>query len=161
MKLLLFAILFSCTQKDTMFLDTVLDDFDRYSYFIAVKLESPDYKGQVIIENDDLYYYFEQSQSLSRSAYKDMMFNKLRSNESLNIESTDLERWNFYKIPSIASVAQNAEKGVEAFIKSYFDGRVLKDGITDDERTAIIARLYEWKIPSKIDDETGYLVISR
>ncbi|MBI3141718.1 MAG: hypothetical protein HYZ16_02700, partial [Bacteroidetes bacterium] len=161
MKLLLFAILFSCTQKDTMFLDKVLNDFDRYSYFVAVELESTDYKGRVIIENDDLYYYFEQSQSLNRSAYKDMMFNKLRSDEPLDIESADLERWNFYKIPSIPSVVQTAEKGVEEFIKTYFDGRVLKDGITDDERTVIIAKLYEWEIPSKIDDETGYLVISR
>ena len=34
-------------------------------------------------------------------------------------------------------VNTNAKKGVDEFIKIYFEnGRVLKDGITDDKRTA-------------------------
>lgn len=65
-------------------------------------------------------------------------------------------------IPKISSVEANAKKGADEFIKIYFDnGKTLKDGIIVDERTAIIQKLFEWEISSKIDDETGYLVMSR
>jgi hypothetical protein len=69
---------------------------------------------------------------------------------------------NFIKVPDIPGVKVNAKKGVDEFIKIYFNnGKTLKDGITDDERIAIIQKLFEWKIATKIDDETGYLIISR
>lgn len=161
MKSLLLLLLFSCTQSETMFLDKVLNNFDRYSYFIAIDLKSSAYNGRVVIENDDLYYYFEQIKQLDKAAYKNFITNQLQSKEPLNIQNADLVRWNFVKVPIVPSITKNAEKGVDEFIKTYFDGRVLKDGITDDERTVIINQLFEWEIPSNIDDETGYLVISR
>jgi len=161
MKLILFILLFTCNTKNSMFLDKIVNNFDRNSYFIAIDVKSAEYNGRVIIENDDLYYYYEQKKQYSKSIYKDFIIQKLLANESLNINATDFEKWNFYKVPSIISITQNEEKGVEGFIKTYFDGRVLKDGITDEERIAIINQLFEWEIASYIDDETGYLVIKK
>ncbi len=161
MKLLLLIVLFSCTQEEVMFLDKVVSNFDRYSYFIAIDLESSAYRGRVIIENDDLYYYFEQTKQLDKLAYKNLIINTLKSNGYLDVPNINLVKWNFNKVPSVASVTKNAEKGEDEFIKVYFEGRVLKDGISDEERTAIINQLFDWEIPSRIDDETGYLIISR
>lgn len=70
MRLLLFILLFSCMQSETNFSDKVLSNFDRYSSFIALDLNSKEYQGRVVIENDDLYYFFEQTQKIDRVQYK-------------------------------------------------------------------------------------------
>jgi len=160
MKVLLLTILLSCTQTGNMFLNKVLHNFDRYSYFVAINVKSTSYNGLVIIENDDLFYYFEQTQGTTKDKYKESMATKLLNNEVLDIQDADFERWNFIKVRPIGSVTKNAQKGIDDFTKIYFDGRVLKDGITDDEQTAIINQLFEWEIASHIDDETGYLITS-
>jgi hypothetical protein len=64
-------------------------------------------------------------------------------------------------VPDDTTVIANARDGVENFIKTYFEGRVLKDDIADNERFAIISQLYNFNVTSKIDDETGYLVLYR
>jgi hypothetical protein len=88
------------------------------------------------------------------------VLNKLIDQSSINI--TDSLTSSFIKVESVTSVNANAQKGADEFILTYFDnGKVLKDGIKKEERTAIIQKLFEWEIPSRIDDETGYLVISR
>jgi hypothetical protein len=161
MKLLLMILLSSCMHNDTVFYDKLVNDFDRYSWFITIEIKSSEYNGQVIIENDDLFNYLNQTQKLDKEKYKQIIKGKLENNQSIEIEKASLTKWNFIKVPTIKSVNQNAKNGVDEFIKIYFDGKVLKDGIADDERTVIIQKLFEWKIPSKIDDETGYLILSR
>ena len=64
------------------------------------------------------------------------------------------------RIENIESMAPVAQKGKYHFINTYFDNsRVIKDGITDQERRAIVVQLFKWEVGSYIDDETGYLVI--
>ena len=85
----------------------------------------------------------------------------IQENIPLINEKLDFEEWNFIKVGSEAQIDENVEKGMEQYIKIYFDGKVLKDGISDVQRAVIINQLFEWKIACNIDDETGYLVISR
>jgi hypothetical protein len=139
------------------FYEKVLSDFKRYSYFVSIDIEG---KGRFIIENDDLFYFFLKHQNLDKGKYKEFVLSKLIDQSSINI--TDSLTSSFIKVESVTSVNANAQKGADEFILTYFDnGKVLKDGIKKEERTAIIQKLFEWEIPSRIDDETGYLVISR
>lgn len=161
MKILFALLLSSCAMnKDTSFYQKITNDFDRYSYFVSIELRSSNYNGIIIIENDDLFNYLQTTQKIDKEKYKEMIKEKLVNHSSLEITNTT--KFNFIEVKEIQTVNVNAKKGVDEFIKKYFDnGKVLKDGITDDERTAIIQKLFEWKIPTKIDDETGYLVMSR
>lgn len=163
MKIILALILSSCTMnKDTSFYQKVINDFDRYSYFISIEVHSEKYNGKFIIENDDLYSYLQQTQKIDREKYKAIIKEKLINHSSLELSNSTQSQSNFIKVPEIESVNANAKKGTDEFIKIYFDnGKVLKDGITDDERTAVIQKLFEWEVASKIDDETGYLILNK
>lgn len=157
----LLLLLSSCTNNDSVFFDKLLNDFERYSWFISVKINSFEYNGKAIIENDDLFYFLNQTQKLDREQYRKVIGEKLKNNGTLEIGQESLVKWNFIKVPDISSINQNAQKGVRKFVKIYFDGKVLKDGITDEERTAVIQKLFDWKIASKTDDESGCLILSR
>jgi hypothetical protein len=161
MKLVLIMLLSSCMHSDSIFYDKLLNDFDRYSWFITIEIKSSEYNGKVIIENDDLFYCLNQTQKLDKEQYKKIIKEKLENNSSIVIGKESLTKWNFVKVPTIERVNQNAKKGVDEFIKIYFDGKVLRDDIADDDRTVVIQKLFEWGVPSKIDDETGYLILSR
>jgi hypothetical protein len=160
-KIILLAILLSCNKMDDVFLNKILKDFDNYSYFVAIDVSSESFRGRTIIQNNDLFYYFEQTKGLNKEMYIDTMLMMFQENNPLKTENLDFEKWTFIKVRPIASITESAKKGTDEFIKAYFDGKVLKDGISDDERTAIINQLFEWKIASYIDDETGYLVVSK
>lgn len=162
MKIIFALILSSCTMnKDTSFYQKVINDFDRYSYFISIELHTSNYNGKVIIENDDLYNYLQQTHKIDKEKYKTMIKEKLLNHLSLELSNNNQSQSNFIKVPEIESVNTIAKKGIDEFIKTYFDGKVLKDGVTDDERTVIIQKLFEWEVASKIDDETGYLILNR
>ncbi|MDR2037079.1 MAG: hypothetical protein LBQ60_04070 [Bacteroidales bacterium] len=141
------------------FIKKIISDFDRYSFFVSIEVESPEYRGRVIIENDDLYHYYNQTQNIDKKKYQEIMHRMLQKELTLKIKNEDFNRFNFFKVLNDATIIANTQKGVDNFIKVYFNGRVLKDDITDNERYAIINQLYHFNVLSKIDDETGYLVL--
>ncbi len=159
MKVLFLLILNSCMISkgaQETFLDKVTNDFERYSYHICLKSMNGE---NYIIENDDFYYYLQNQTGINKEQYKKEVRAKLIDRSAFEIINPNS---NFIKVSKVPRVEANADKGVDEFIKTYFDnGKTLKDGVTDDEKTVIIQKLFEWKIASKIDDETGYLVIYR
>ena len=84
----------------------------------------------------------------------------LSKNSNLSIEKTDLEKWKFNKLPKDESVEKSAKEGKEVFIENYFRNGFLKEDV-DGNLFTIIAQLFEWKIATKIDDETGVLRLIR
>ena len=159
MKLIFAIILSSCSMNKITFFDKVSNDFDRYSYFVSIQMNTTGAKEVFIIENDDLYNYLSQKLKINKEQYKKLLQDKLINNSTLDIENPSS---NFIKVPNIINVENNAKKGVDEFLEIYFDNnKVIKDNILNDERTAIIQKLFEWEIASKIDDETGYLIIFR
>lgn len=147
--------------NNTKFYDKVLNDFNRYSYFVAVDIKSTTFNGPVIIENDDLFFYLNQTEGVDKNQFKVKVKEKLVNHSAIDIGNSDLTKWDFIKITEIQSINNISAKGADEFIKTYFDGDVLKDGVTDNERAAIIYQLFKWEISSKLDDETGYLVIHK
>jgi hypothetical protein len=90
--------------------------------------------------------------------FKNILYKK----RALNICITDDEmiKYGFVEVKKIESVNINFKKGISEFIKTYFDSnKVIKDDITTDEENNIIQKLFINGIASKIDDETGYLII--
>ena len=160
-----FIVLFFLMQSGHMgsekFIKKVISDFDRYSFFVSLEIKSPEYNGKVVIENDDLYNYYNITQDLDKKTYQEMVYRMLQKKTMLTINKEDLTRFNFLIVPNDKSVIDNAQMGIEHFIETYFNGRVLKDNISDNELYMIIYQLYNFKIASKIDDETGYLVIDK
>jgi hypothetical protein len=159
----LFLILFNaCIQQDTTFPDKILNDFNpRHSWFLAIDVNSSQYNGPVIIQNAELFWFYNQTKKLNERQYHAFVKGKLSANAPFDIGSANLSKWNFVKAKPIKSINQNAMKGVDAFIKIYFDGRVIKETVPDNEKPAIIRKLFEWKIACITDDETGYLMIDR
>lgn len=160
MKLLFALLLTSCMKNDTTFYNRIVDDFRDDSYFVVLEIKNSIYKGKIIIENDELFHYLSQIQKIDKEKYKEIIKEKLVNHSSLEINSST--KLNYIEVKEIQAVNNNAKNGIDGFIKIYFDNeKVLKDGITDDERTAIIQKLFEWEIATKIDDETGYLILSK
>jgi hypothetical protein len=159
----LFLLLFtSCMNQHTTFLDKVLNDFNpRHSWFLVIDVKSSHYNGPVVIENAQLFWFYNQTKKLNEKEYQAFAKEKLKTNAPFDIGSANLSQWDFLKAPEINSVNQNARKGVDGFIKTYFDDYMIKAGVSENEKRAIIRKLFEWKIACVTDDESGYLVISR
>lgn len=155
----LLLLTLSSSMENKKFIKEVISNFDRYSYFVSMEVESPEYKGKVIIENKDLYNYYNQTQNIDKKKYQETMYRLLKTKSTLKIKKEDFKKFNFLIIYNDTAIISNTRMGVDSFIKTYFNGRVLKDNITDKERNIIISKLYDFNIVSKIDDETGYLVI--
>jgi len=155
----LLLLLQSCAMENDKFIKKIISDFDRYSFFVSIEVESPIYSGKAIIENNDLYHYYNQTQNIDKKKYQDVIYRILRTKLTLNVKNEDFTQFNFLIVPNDTTVIANAQKGVDNFINTYFEERMLKDDITDNERHAIISQLYNFNIASKIDCETGYLVL--
>lgn len=160
MKLLLVLIVSSCTiTKDMSFINKVLNDFNRYSYFLVIEVKTTKNKDSYIIQNHNLFNYLQNTDKVSKEDYIKIMRDKLANKMPLTIDNPTS---NFIKISDNENVKINAKKGLTLFIETYFDNRiVLKENVTEAEKIAIIQQLFEWKVPCKIDDETGYLIISK
>jgi hypothetical protein len=157
---LLFVILFSsCSTNNTAFYDKVLSDFDVTSYFIAIDIRSSAYNGRVIIENNDLYNFLNKTKGWDRKSYKSGMKKFLVHRRVLKINNTDLLKWKFIQVKEITSVYLNSSKGVNSFIKNYFNGSVFKYEVDFDEMHAVINQLFYWKIPVKFDNVSRELLL--
>lgn len=164
MRNLFIAFLFaqSCVAQNQLFQDKVLSFLDdRYCYFLSINISGPNYKGTVIIENDELFYFLNRTQDINETQYLNMMRQILSKKDTLVVGNIDLEKWDFRIVPKDSIVMSNTRKGEKRFIDIYFHNNVLKDGITDNIRASVIEQLYKWNIATKIDCETGYLVLSR
>jgi hypothetical protein len=157
---LLSAVLFnSCNNGNTAFYNTVLNDFDSSSYYVAFNIKSPDYKGRVIIENDDLYYFLNKTKGVDKSSYHSLMQKILTHRRNLKVDEKDLAKWKFIEVPLVSSVIFNANKGVNSFIAQYFDGVVLNAGLSYDEIHAVINQLFYWGIPIRVDPASHQLLL--
>ena len=161
MKLLLIIVLYLILNQDTALYDKALDDMRKNSYFITLNIQSSNYTGRVIIENLELYYYFKQTKGYSVESYKDFMTKNLSNKEILRLDNIDLNKWGFIKSPDNNRVNKYATKGLEEFIKQYFEKKVIKKRVNDTERNAVISKLFELGVLAYVDDESGCLVITR
>jgi hypothetical protein len=152
-------IVISCKNPNSAFYNKVLNDFDTTSYFIAVDIKSPFYKGRSLIENNNLYMYLHQKEGFDKVKYIYFMKRTLRHHRVLKITDKDFVERKFIKVTELESVIHAADQGRDNFVANYFNGTIINFGITDTEQNAIINQLFYWEIPAKIDKQTGELMI--
>jgi len=152
-------IIISCKNSNSSFYNKVLNDFDTTSYFIAVDIKSPFYKGRTIIENNNLYMYLHKTKGVDKVKYIYFMKRTLSHHRAVKITDKDFVDWKFIKVTELEVVIHNADLGRDNFVANYFNGTVLNSVITDIEQNAIINQLFYWEIPAKIGKLTGELII--
>jgi hypothetical protein len=152
-------IIMSCKNPNSPFYNKVLNDFDTTSYFIAVDIKSPSYKGRTIIENNNLYLFLNKKKGIHQRRYLSFMEKTLIHHRALKIDDKDFVMWKFIKVYDSESVLRTADLGRDSFVANYFNGTVLKYGYTEKEQNAVINQLFYWEIPAKIDKLTGELII--
>jgi len=148
--------------QENLFHKKVLSDLNnRYSYFLAINISSTKYSGPVVIENGDLFLFLSTTKGINSIEYPILMNNLLTTNKFLNVGNIDLQKWNFLKVQNSPTVMLNAKKGRDFFLKTYFDGSCIKDGISRLDKNLIIFILFKWNISTVTDCESGYLMYSK
>lgn len=159
---LLILLIFSCTtyhEMDKNFIDKVLSDYDEHSFFVSIKIRSNGQTQMNLIENDELFHFFKLKKDFNEEEYKKYMSDVLFQDLAINITGEELEEVGFKKVIKIKEVDDASKKGKDFFIKKYFKERVLIEVDSEYERNYIIQKLFEWEIPTKIDDETGHIIL--
>ena len=157
--LILINLQVACTKVDVPFYNTILNSFDTSSYFVALNVKSSLYRGRAIIENRNLYNYLNKTKGFNKEKYQSFMKRLLAHNRILKVKDKDLFLWHFIKISEEASVIQIANQGRDFFVSHYFNGVMLKYGVPDDVRNAVINQLFYWEYPARIDKISGNLTI--
>jgi len=154
-----FIAVSSCTEKDNSFYDKVLTDFGKHSDFIALDIKSHQYRGRVIIENNDLFTLLNNTKGWDKTVYKSKIEKLIIHRRILNIGNTDLLKAKFLKVKEINKVYLSASKGVNSFLNEYFSGKVFNNSVAEDEMYSVINQLFYWNIPVKLDDISGQLLL--
>ncbi len=157
---LFLSIAVNCIGNGQSFFDRLVNSHAEHSYYLVVNVDSPHYKGKTVIENHVLLLFLYRTQGLPKAKYQSFAKDLLMNKSWLKTKEVNLERWGFRKVTKIKTVDDVAAKGKEEFLKHYFSGkagRVIKAGISDDEKSAIIEKLFEWQIAASHDDQTGLL----
>ena len=161
MKFALIIVSLLCLQtraySQDNFYNAVLCELSMHSIYIVVNVESSDYTGKATIENESLYSFFYKTRGFDEKQYRSYVRKVLTDNTKIHLENTDLDKWFFKKTKIIESVENNAKKGKEIFISQYFTNRLIKKDINEEVENAVITKLFEWKIATQTDDESGML----
>ncbi len=140
------------------FIEKALNNFDEKSFFISISVKTKN-TNCFVIENDDLFWCLKKEKGFDKEEYVSFMKTLLSNGKTLKLKSINSD---FKELRKSESVDENAKKGKDHFIKTYFDeNRVIKDNVELIERSAIIQKLFEFEVSCLIDDETGYLYISK
>lgn len=164
MKPILISLLLICSvHQNKSFIKKVSSDFNNYSFFIPLAVKMKDYQGRIVIQNGDFYDYLKRAGLVvDKLSYQKIVKRILTKNSLIKIDKPYILETGFLRIIPNDEVETNSKLGVDSFINIYFDqGSVLKGDIENNKRAAIIDKLFYWGIALKIDDETGYLILSR
>jgi hypothetical protein len=156
---LLFVLIFVTTPDD--FYKEITTSFTRNSFFIATKVESGGKKMDIVVENDDLYRLMQKANaSKTKVAYSAEMFKSLKANSTIAVDANTFQSLEANKLEA-ESVKKFEVMSKESILKTYFSNSLLKKKLSPGDMNALIMRLYQFKILSKIDEELGYLLIKK
>lgn len=134
---LIFVILILVTvsrAQGNSFLRTIIgDDECRTCYFLSLEVESAEYNGRVVIENDDLFDFVRLTRKLSWDEYKEFAHELVTNNRKLDLRSYDvrvnaktvlyidkISENTFRIVPQIPEFEVIASRGCVEFVKEFF-----------------------------------------
>jgi hypothetical protein len=144
------------------FFNEVLKNHNRNnSCYIGFKVISQNYKGKVIIKNNDFFWFYKKTLNKNEKDYISFTKEIFTSGNELNIKEFDITNFKFIKVSNNKVVKKQVHKGSENFINYFFENRVLKDEFQSNisVKNEIIYELFNFKVATSEDDETGYLYI--
>ena len=149
----------SCSQKkDNAFVEKIISDYSRSSYYILINIESMGKTYPYLIENDDLFYYYHQQKGYNEKQYQEFIKPLINEEKPITVVTADINKYNFTVVDPNNTISEEIKKGKKYLLQKYFENRVLKDGTSIADRNNIISALFNWNIASRIDDESGYLI---
>ncbi len=152
---------FYLAQSDS-FIEKTTADFNSNSNFLVLDIKAKNYNGLAIIENDDLFTFYQITQNKNKQDYKLLAQEILTKKNHIEIKEDSIEKWGFVKVKKSNKIKSKFKKGLKSFIKIYFNDDLVEKGITNEEERAFIIKiLFENKISSYIDDETGLLILNK
>ncbi|MCE2504179.1 MAG: hypothetical protein J4G05_09015 [Chlorobi bacterium] len=153
-----------CTTENNCpesFYSKVLNDVNsRHSYFVVIELKADTELIPIIVETGELFYFLSKHKSYTKEQYVNTLKSSLINKIPLylgDIRYKDSLR--YHELGACDNIKEIAKKGKEAFVGFYFNNKVLKKPVSDDELYCIVYHLFKWYIPARIDDESGYLKI--
>lgn len=162
MKIVFYLFLSYYLIQSDSFIEKITDDFNSNSNFLVLNIKSNNYNGQTIIENDDLFTYYQITENKNKKEYKLLVQEILTKKNYLKINEKSIEKWGFIKVKESQKIKSNFKKGLKRFIEIYFNDDLIEKGNTNEEERAFIIKiLFENKISCYIDDETGLLILNK
>lgn len=159
MKIALLVILKLFVATDSGYLDQILSDYGRHSYYVTLQVSSPSYTGPVVVENSHLYLLFKRRHCIEKKTYQDSLKTLIEENEIISVSDEELKKLKFKKVSQNCEVEEVARRGLSVLTKKYFNDRGALIVTDPNAEIAIIYHLFKWQIPIKRDDESGYLFI--
>jgi len=142
-------------QSDT-FIKRVTIDFSLHSNYLILCIDD---KKEVPVDNDNLFVYMNRYKKIKKRRYTKKIRSILKSGNCINSKEIKYETYEVYIVQEIERVSYKKKLGKEEFIDYYFKDKVFKSVFSEEEKIAVIAQLFEWKVSSSNDDETGLLMI--
>lgn len=135
--IILFISVLSHAQYD--FLKESLKNISSAPSFLVIKIKSPSYKGESYINSIRFPLYFLKNDSLKSKEYQikyqekwhekywesytDSVYYAIEQGKYFNVSAEDFETYDFEKIIVNDSVLNISKKGIEFFIRTYFDNK--------------------------------------
>jgi hypothetical protein len=150
--------------KSDSFYNKVLNDFKPHSYYISLKIKRSQYEGIAIIENGDLFYWFNNQKGINQEEYVIYMKDLLKNKKRLDLGDIDTNRWGFFSVSSnYMLLKEHSNKRIWDFINANFHPFGNELFVINDptEQWRVINEFFQVGIASRTDDESGYLFLTK
>ncbi|MBS1778909.1 MAG: hypothetical protein JST70_06265 [Bacteroidetes bacterium] len=165
-KMLLFlAVLLVCKStiaqkfnENQDFYSLVLSDFGMHTFYVSLDIRSQTYSGRVVVPNDHLYDVLQNKNNYSEKRYISILEPILKNHSILDLGEIDLNYYGFLVVRKNEKVSEDKQYFFSRYFNMTNGVYVIKDS-ANKMKASIVNKLFEWKIPCKTDDESGYLYV--
>ncbi len=133
-----------------------LNDFRSQSSFVRIKFNAKKHNYVVIIQNTDLFAYFQKEHNFTKDEYKKEILKIIEKDSSINISNDNFRQFN----DLIIKENTLKKSTVDSVLDTYFDkNKVMKMNVHN--KLEVIEFLIQNSYKVWIDDESGYIIINK
>lgn len=144
-------------------LDACVNDFQRHSYFISLKVKTDSAVVRCLVRTGYLFLYFRDRQALNEQEYARLAKSVIKEDRMLEVSAADRRKYNFIMIYECDEITQDIKKGTDYILEKYFkkdgDWHLFKGAATQETKYGIINALFERHVIVTTGDESGTLMV--